>query len=81
VAWYGPIHWDLFQDVEDTERFVAAYDGLGRVVSTWVGTDDTPGSGCWSPTNNTPPSNMVDTADYIYDNNTLGGATKSATAI
>ncbi len=25
------------------------YDGLGRVVSTWVGTNDTPGSGYWSP--------------------------------
>jgi RHS repeat-associated protein len=52
------------------------YDGLGRVVSTWVGTNDTPGSGYWSPTNNTAPANMVDTADYVYDNNTLGGSTQ-----
>ncbi|MFL5245944.1 MAG: RHS repeat domain-containing protein [Gemmataceae bacterium] len=52
------------------------YDGLDRVVSTWVGTNDTPGSGYWSPSNNTPPSNMIKTADFIYDNNTLGGATQ-----
>src|SRR5262245_17288369 len=26
-------------------------DSLGRVVSTWVGTDDTPTTGFWSPTN------------------------------
>jgi RHS repeat-associated protein len=51
------------------------HDGLGRTVSTWVGTNDTPGSGSWSPTNNTSPSNMIKTADYIYDNNTLGGST------
>jgi RHS repeat-associated protein len=40
------------------------YDGLGRVVSQWVGTNDTPASGYWSPTNNTSPSNMVQTASY-----------------
>jgi YD repeat-containing protein len=27
------------------------YDGLGRPVSQWVGDDDTPTSGYWSPTN------------------------------
>jgi RHS repeat-associated protein len=52
------------------------YEGLGRVVSIWVGTNDTPASGEWSPTNNTAPANMVDTADYVYDNNTLGGSTQ-----
>ena len=26
------------------------YDGLSRVASTWVGTNDTPSSGEWSPT-------------------------------
>src|SRR5262249_45073856 len=45
-------------------------------VSTWVGTNDTPGSGQWSPTNNTSPSNMVKISDDIYDNNTLGGSTQ-----
>jgi len=52
------------------------HDGLGRTVSTWLGTIDTPASGQWSPTNNTAPSNMIKTADYIYDNNTLGGSTQ-----
>ncbi len=48
------------------------YDGLGRVVSTWVGTNDTPASGEWSPTNNTSPSNMVETTQYQYDNGGVG---------
>lgn len=48
------------------------YDGLGRVVSTWVGTDDTPSSGYWSPTNNTSPSNMVDVEDFNYDQRSAG---------
>jgi RHS repeat-associated protein len=47
-------------------------DGQGRVVSTWVGTNDTPGSGFWSPTNNTSPSNMVDTTDFQYDAGGVG---------
>jgi hypothetical protein len=29
----------------------SVYDGLSRVVSTWTGTNDTPASGTWSPTN------------------------------
>jgi YD repeat-containing protein len=37
----------------------AVYDGLGRVVSTWVGINDTPASGSWAPDNNKAPSNMV----------------------
>ena len=48
------------------------FDGLHRVVSQWVGTNDTPSSGYWSPTNNTSPSNMVDVADYTYDNGSVG---------
>ena len=43
------------------------YDGLGRVVSRWTGTDDTPGSGFWSPTNNTSPSNMINVESDYYD--------------
>jgi RHS repeat-associated protein len=43
------------------------HDGLGRTVSQWVGTNDTPASGSWSPTNNTSPSNMVDVQDNTYD--------------
>jgi RHS repeat-associated protein len=48
------------------------YDGLGRVVSTWVGTSDTPGSGYWSPTNNTPPANMVQVMGNVYDGGGVG---------
>jgi RHS repeat-associated protein len=43
------------------------YNGLGDVISRWVGTNDTPASGYWSPTNNTSPSNMVDIEDDSYD--------------
>jgi RHS repeat-associated protein len=48
------------------------YDGLDRVVSTWVGTNDTPASGYWSPTNNTPPSNMVQVTGNVYDSGGVG---------
>jgi RHS repeat-associated protein len=55
------------------------YDGLGRVVSTWVGTNDTPSSGAWSPTNNTSPSNMIDVSDNAYDQRQVGPTTPSLT--
>jgi RHS repeat-associated protein len=48
------------------------YDGLNRPVSDWVGTNDTPGSGYWSPTNNTPPANMVQLTAYQYDGGGVG---------
>ena len=48
------------------------YDDLGNPVSRWVGTDDTPTSGEWSPTNNASPCNMVDVQDNVYDNGTAG---------
>src|SRR5262249_21593840 len=35
------------------------FDGLSRSASTWVGTNDTPLSGEWSPSNNTGSANMV----------------------
>jgi RHS repeat-associated protein len=47
------------------------YDGQGRVVSTWVGTSDTPTSGYWSPTNNAG-SNMVEVSSNVYDNGGVG---------
>lgn len=47
------------------------YDGLGRIVSTWIGTNDTPGNGQeWSPTNNTSPSNMIQVSGKVYDTGT-----------
>ena len=30
----------------------SVFDSLGRLASQWVGTDDVPSSGSWSPTNN-----------------------------
>jgi RHS repeat-associated protein len=48
------------------------YDALGRVVSTWVGTNDTPASGSWSPSNNTAPSNMVQVTGNVWDGGNTG---------
>src|SRR5262249_6432745 len=48
------------------------YDSLGRVSSTWVGTNDTPASGSWSPTNNTSPANMVKVSENVYDSGGVG---------
>jgi RHS repeat-associated protein len=45
------------------------YDGLSRVVSTWLGTNDTPVSGFWSPSN---PAGMVQLAADVYDNGGVG---------
>jgi RHS repeat-associated protein len=47
------------------------FDGQGRKVSKWVGTDDTPTSGDWSPTNTTG-TNLVDVRDYEYDGGGVG---------
>jgi YD repeat-containing protein len=51
------------------------YDGLGRIVSVWIGTNDTPGNGQeWTPTNNTPPSNMIQITGNVYDTGTAPAA-------
>ncbi len=47
-------------------------NNLGQVLSTWVGTNDTPASGEWSPANNTSPSNMVEISANVYDNGGVG---------
>ena len=47
----------------------AVYDSLDRVTSTWVGTNDTPTSGDWSPSN---PAGMVEVSSYVYDNGGVG---------
>ncbi|MFT3787346.1 MAG: hypothetical protein QM770_14460 [Tepidisphaeraceae bacterium] len=44
------------------------YNALGLPESVWVGTDETPTSGYWSPTN-TAGTNLVKVADYAYDAN------------
>jgi RHS repeat-associated protein len=48
------------------------YDSLGRPVSAWVGTNDTPTSGEWSPSNNTGSANMVEVSSYQYDGGGVG---------
>src|SRR5579884_3169033 len=48
------------------------YNSLGEAVSAWVGTNDTPTSGEWSPTNNTGSANMVEVSSYQYDNGGVG---------
>ncbi len=47
-------------------------DGLGRPLSSWVGTNDTPTSGQWSPTNNTGSANMVQLTANVYDGGGVG---------
>ena len=48
------------------------FDTIGRVSSTWIGTDDAPASGNWSPTNNTG-ANMTQSVSYQYDGGNAGG--------
>src|SRR5262249_21956135 len=48
-------------------------DGLNRLTSTWIGTNDSPaGGGQWSPSNNGAPANMVDVEDRVYDGGGVG---------
>jgi YD repeat-containing protein len=48
------------------------YNSLGEEISDWVGTNDTPQSGEWSPSNNTGTANMVEVSSYQYDNGGVG---------
>ena len=43
----------------------------GQVASVWIGTDDTPTSGTWSPTN-TGGTNLVEVTTYVYDGGNAG---------
>ena len=47
------------------------YDALGRKASEWVGTDDTPTTGAWSPSN-TAGTNLVKVREYEYDGGGVG---------
>src|SRR5260370_37994399 len=47
------------------------HDGLGRTLSVWVGTNDSPAA-TWSPTNNNSPANMVQTVGYQDDGGCVG---------
>lgn len=62
----------VVDDLGDVTRTV--YDGLGRVISTWVGTDDTPTSGEWSPSNTTG-TNLVKISSNEYDSGGVGDST------
>jgi hypothetical protein len=48
------------------------YNSLDEAVSAWVGTNDTPASGEWSPTNNTCTANMVEVSSCQCDNGGVG---------
>jgi RHS repeat-associated protein len=58
------------------------YDPLNRLLSTWIGTDDTPTSGFWSPVNQAG-TNLVKVSTIVYDNNGVGdgNVTKSSAVI
>ncbi|OQB80125.1 MAG: tRNA nuclease WapA precursor [Planctomycetes bacterium ADurb.Bin126] len=47
------------------------YDNLGRTLSEWIGTDDTPTSGSWSPDNMTG-TDLVQLSATIYDGGSTG---------
>ncbi len=47
------------------------YDGMDRLVSRWTGTDDTPTSGFWSPTN-TAGTNVEKVLEQHYDLDLVG---------
>jgi len=46
-------------------------DNLNRVSSVWIGTDDTPTTGYWSPSNNSG-ANMVKVNEATYDSGGVG---------
>lgn len=52
------------------------YDSRGRARSMWIGTDDTPTAGDWSPTN-TAGTNLIKTHENEYDNNGIGDGNRT----
>ena len=49
------------------------YDGLSRLVSTWIGTDDSTTDGYkWTPANGSGSSNMTQVTANEYDNGGVG---------
>jgi RHS repeat-associated protein len=60
------------QDVDWTGTITRTYfDGLNRAKSVWIGTDDTPTSGDWSPTN-LAGTNLIKVSENEYDANGVG---------
>jgi RHS repeat-associated protein len=71
--------WDEHRQLKRTQTptgtiYRTVFDALGRPVSEWVGTDDTPTSGFWSPTN-TAGTDLVKVRDYEYDSGGVGDNT------
>ena len=58
----------------------SVFDSLGRLSSQWVGTDDVPSSGSWSPTNNSG-ANMTKVVQYEYDGGASGGNSNQSKVI
>jgi YD repeat-containing protein len=54
------------------------YDTPSRVASVWIGTDDTPTSGYWSPTN-TAGTDLVKVTENEYDGGGIGNGTLTKT--
>jgi RHS repeat-associated protein len=52
------------------------YDGLGRTSEQWVGTDDTPTSGQWSPSN-TGGTNLTKVETHEYDGGNVGDGNRT----
>jgi YD repeat-containing protein len=53
----------------DGTIFRSVFDGLGRITSQWIGPDDVPISGDWSPGN---PADMELVGSYEYDAGGIG---------
>lgn len=53
----------------DGSIYRTVFDGLGRPVSEWIGDNDTPETGYWSPSN---PADMVQVKEYQYDGGDVG---------
>jgi RHS repeat-associated protein len=68
---YGYDHGGLRNKTVSPEGTIyrTVYDGQGRAVSDWVGTNDTPTSGYWSPSN---PAGMTEVRSYEYDGGGVG---------
>lgn len=56
------------------------HDGLGRTLGVWVGLDDTPTSGEWSPSN-TAGTDLKQLSENQYDNGGVGNSNLTKTTI
>ncbi len=71
---YGYDNWGRLVRTQTPNGTIyrTVYNSLDESLSDWVGTNDTPTSGEWSPSNNTGSANMVEVASYQYDNGGVG---------